>query len=65
MPEDRAIMVETRAGDALVVTHLAGFDEVSRGFAFTVGLAGPSLDVEPRPATRSAGSTASSPASAW
>jgi type VI secretion system secreted protein VgrG len=48
MPEDRAITVETRAGDALVVTHLAGFDEVSRGFAFTVGLAGPSLDVEPK-----------------
>ena len=40
MPEDRAIIVETAAGDELIVTRLTGFDEVSRCFAFTVGLVG-------------------------
>ena len=46
MPEDRAITVETAGGQTLTFTHLAGFDEVSRCFEFTVGLAGPELDVE-------------------
>lgn len=47
MPDDRAIIVETASGEALTFTHLEGFDEVSRCFAFTVGLTGPALDVAP------------------
>jgi hypothetical protein len=46
MPEDRAITVHAASGQTLTFTHLVGFDEVSRCFEFTVGLAGPELDVE-------------------
>ena len=47
MPEDRAITVETAAGEKLTFTHLDGFDAVSRCFEFTVGLTGPETGVEP------------------
>ena len=43
MPEDRAVTVETAAGETLTFTHLTGFDEISRCFEFTVGLVGPDL----------------------
>jgi type VI secretion system secreted protein VgrG len=46
MPEDRAVVVQTAAGEKLTFTHLVGFDELSRGFAFTVGLAGPDLEIK-------------------
>ncbi len=46
MPEDRAITVETAAGETLTFTRLDGYDEVSRCFAFTVGLTGPDVGVE-------------------
>ena len=70
MPEDRAIIVETAEGDELAISHLTGFDEISRCFAFTVGLVGTAIDVtakamlgKPLPSRRrrrrpSAGSTA-------
>jgi type VI secretion system secreted protein VgrG len=45
MPEDRAVVVETASGEKLTFTQLTGFDEVSRGFAFTVGLVSPDLEV--------------------
>src|SRR6187551_1152860 len=45
MPEDRAIIVETAAGEKLTFTHLDGFDAVSRCFEFTVGLTGPETGV--------------------
>jgi type VI secretion system secreted protein VgrG len=47
MPEDRAITVESADDDELIVTSLEGFDEVSRGFAFSLRLVGKSVDVKP------------------
>ena len=47
MPQDRAITIESRAGDKLIVTDLVGHDEVSACFAFSLSLAGSVLDVKP------------------
>ena len=47
MPQDRAITIESRSGDRLVVTDLTGHDAVGAGFAFSLSLAGPALGVKP------------------
>lgn len=48
MPADRAAVVQTPLGpDALIFTHLAGRDEISRCFAFTVGFVGRDPDIDP------------------
>ncbi|MET0596684.1 MAG: type VI secretion system tip protein TssI/VgrG [Mesorhizobium sp.] len=47
MPTDRATPVETPLGsDALTFTHLTGREEISRCFAFTVGLVGKDANVD-------------------
>ena len=48
MANDRATVVRTPlGGDALTFTHLAGRDEISRCFAYTVGFASRDPDIDP------------------
>lgn len=47
MPDERAIIVRTAAGDELIVTALRGEDAVSAGFAFSLDLVGRALSVKP------------------
>jgi len=47
MPDERAIIVRTAAGDELIVTALRGADAVSAGFVLSLDLVGRSLAVKP------------------
>ncbi|MRX35805.1 type VI secretion system tip protein TssI/VgrG [Aminobacter sp. MDW-2] len=47
MANDRATVARTPLGDTLTFTHLAGRDEISRCFAYTVGFVSSDPDIDP------------------